>query len=201
MELQQHNGVEEFSRERLMEDIRQYPCIYDKFDKDYPDKNAKNNAWASIAAKYGITPMEADKKYKTIRSSYTRYLKKKRSTLPGEKPPPIPVAFVNLDWLACHIDHKEMTVKYSTNGSKDGYYSDYLTGEWPKWHCLLADLHSLRVDSVDTGSRCFFTRGLTLQLTSCLDIHSEQTPQTSFSPECIRPSYRTIRIFLHSQVP
>lgn len=128
MEVQQQNGVEEFSRERLMEDIRQYPCIYDKYDKDYPDKNAKNNAWASIAAKYGITPMEADKKYKTIRSSYTRYLKKKRSTLPGEKPPPIPIAFVNLDWLACHIDHKEMTVKYTTNGGKDGYYSDYLTG-------------------------------------------------------------------------
>ncbi len=129
MEMQHENGGEEFSRERLMEDIRQYPCIYDKYDKDYPDKTAKNNAWAAIAAKYGISPMEADKKYKTIRSSYTRYLKKKRNTPPGVKPPPLPIAFVNLDWLASHIDHKETAVKYTTNGGKDGYYSDYITGK------------------------------------------------------------------------
>lgn len=128
MEIQHENGGEEFSRERLMEDIRQYPCIYDKYDKDYPDKIAKTNAWAAIAAKYGISPIDADKKYKTMRSSYTRYLKKKRNTPPGGKPPPLPVAFVNLDWLASHIDHKETAVKYTANGGKDGYYSDYLTG-------------------------------------------------------------------------
>ena len=112
-----------------MEDIRQYPCIYDKFDKDYSDKNAKNSAWSAIAAKYGITPMDADKKYKAMRSSYTRYLKRLRSTPVDEKPPSIPVAFVNLDWLASHIDHKETAasvVKATLNGGKsEAYYGEY----------------------------------------------------------------------------
>lgn len=111
-----------------MEEIRQYPCIYDKYDKDYADKTAKNNAWAAIAGKYGITAMEADRKYKTMRSSFTRYLKKKRNTAPGYKSPPLPVAFANLDWLAVHIDHKETALRYTSNGNKDEYYGDYLPG-------------------------------------------------------------------------
>lgn len=143
MEIPREN-VEEFSRERLMEEIRRYPCIYDKYDKDYPDKNAKNHAWAAISAKYGITPMEADKKYKTIRSSFTRYLKKKRNTPPGIKPPPLPLAFLNLDWLASHIDHKETAActKYvnSNGGKNDGYYSDYLPDGEDAYHSSYGEI-------------------------------------------------------------
>ncbi|XP_028397294.1 uncharacterized protein LOC114521085 [Dendronephthya gigantea] len=140
MEMLHENYVEEFSRERLMEDIRQYPCIYDKYDKDYPDKNAKNNAWSAIAAKYGITPADADKKYKTMRSSYTRYLKKKRNTPPGAKVPPLPLAFVNLDWLASHIDHKETSVKYAVNEAKDDFYSDYMTDGEDAYHSSYGEI-------------------------------------------------------------
>lgn len=122
-----NDTVEEFSRERLMDDVRQYSCLYDKYCKDYQDKNVKNSAWAAVAAKYGITPAEAEKKYKTIRSSYTRYLKRKRNAPAGSRnaDAPTPIAFQNLDWLASHIDHKETSVKWVSSGKSEGYLNEY----------------------------------------------------------------------------
>ena len=110
-----------------MDDVRQYPCLYDKYCKDYQDKNLKNNAWAAVAAKYGITSADAEKKYKTIRSSYTRYLKRKRNAPPGSRNAdgPTPIAFQNLDWLASHIDHKEIAIRLTPYGKGDGYLNEY----------------------------------------------------------------------------
>lgn len=120
-------SLEEFSRERLMDDVRQYPCLYDKYCKDYQDKNLKNNAWAALAAKYGVTATDAEKKYKTIRSSYTRYLKRKRNAPPGTRNAdgPTPIAFQNLDWLASHIDHKETSARLTPFAKTEGYLSEY----------------------------------------------------------------------------
>lgn len=127
MDVEASESLEEFTRERLMDDVRQYPCLYDKYCKDYQDKNLKNNAWAAVAAKYGITSADAEKKYKTIRSSYTRYLKRKRNAPPGSRNAdgPTPIAFQNLDWLASHIDHKEIAIRLTPYGKGDGYLNEY----------------------------------------------------------------------------
>lgn len=120
--------IEEFSRERLMDDVRQYSCLYDRYCKDYQDKNVKKNAWIAVAAKYAISPEDAEKKYKTIRSSFTRFLKRKRNALPGSRNAdgPTPIAFQNLDWLASHIDHKETSsLKWVTSGKSEGYLNEY----------------------------------------------------------------------------
>ena len=140
MEFETKTAVEEFTRERLMDDVRQYSCLYDKFCKDYLDKNVKNNAWAAVAAKYGLAPIDAEKKYKTIRSSFTRYLKRKRNAPPGSRAAeiPTPIAFQNLDWLASHIDHKETRwVNGSSSKNNDSYLAEY---------------SKLDADDVDRGS-------------------------------------------------
>ena len=125
MDVEASESLEEFTRERLMDDVRQYPCIYDRNCKDYQDKNLKNNAWAAVAAKYGFTSADAEKKYKITRSSYTRYLKRKRNAPPRSRNAdgPTPTAFQNLDWLASHIDHKDK--RLTPYGKGDGYLNEY----------------------------------------------------------------------------
>ena len=78
-----------------------------------------------MTAKYGITPAEGKKKYKTIRSSYTRYLKKEgRSSGLQECQCTDPIRLSKLG-LASHIDHKETSVKWVSSGKSEGYLDEY----------------------------------------------------------------------------
>ena len=40
--------------ETLAEVVRRYPCIYDKADKGYKEKDRKSNAWKEIDAELGF---------------------------------------------------------------------------------------------------------------------------------------------------
>ena len=40
--------------EKLSEAVRQYPCIYDKADKDYKEQTAVVNAWTKVAEDVGL---------------------------------------------------------------------------------------------------------------------------------------------------
>ena len=43
-----------FEEEELSEEVRKYPCLYDKANKAYKDKRAKKNAWSKIDSKLGL---------------------------------------------------------------------------------------------------------------------------------------------------
>ena len=63
-----------------------------------------------MAKTFGTTPEEVEKRYKSIRTSYGRYLKKR--TLPtgtGTKDVPHVPEFQNLDWLNVYIEHRDTT--------------------------------------------------------------------------------------------
>ena len=94
--------------QEYMEEVQKYPVLYDKFSKDFKDKYKKQNAWSAIATTFGVTP-EAEKRYKSIRTSFGRYLKKKK-TLPtgtGRKDVPYIAEYENLDWLKTFIQHRD----------------------------------------------------------------------------------------------
>ena len=90
----------------FMEEVQKYNCIYNKYSKDFKNKFIKINCWKKIGEKFCISPEEAEKKYKYIRTGYGRWLKRKKSVPSGSgrdavpRPPP---EYENLGWLADHI--------------------------------------------------------------------------------------------------
>ena len=96
------------TNELLMDEVRTYTALYDRYNKDFKDKFKKLNAWTEIGKRFGISPSQAEKKYNNIRSSFVRYLrqKKKIPTGSGRKDLPPPPEFTNLDWLVTFIEHK-----------------------------------------------------------------------------------------------
>eukprot|EP00112_Aurelia_sp_Birch-Aquarium-sp1_P015509 Seg3441.6 transcript_id=Seg3441.6/GoldUCD/mRNA.D3Y31 product="hypothetical protein" protein_id=Seg3441.6/GoldUCD/D3Y31 len=94
--------------EEFMEEIQKFDCLYNKYSKDFRDKNKKTNSWAKVAEKFSITPTEAEKRFKNIRTAYGRFLKKSKNVPSGSgrDAVPVPREFENLGWLATYIDHR-----------------------------------------------------------------------------------------------
>ena len=62
----------------FMELIREFPTICNKKSKDFHDKRQKENCWKKISELLITTTQEVERRYKTIRTSFTRYLAKRR---------------------------------------------------------------------------------------------------------------------------
>ena len=65
------NDIQDF-----MCEVQRYPVVYNKFSNDFKDRQKKENAWKAIASVFGTTTVELIRRYKSIRSSYGRYLKR-----------------------------------------------------------------------------------------------------------------------------
>ena len=74
-----------------------------------------------IGKKFGLTASEAEKKYKNIRTTYTRYLKKVKNVPSGSGRDAVPKAeeFANLGWLDQHISHRKSASNWSNLDSYD----------------------------------------------------------------------------------
>lgn len=105
----------------FMEEVQIYPCLYDKTCKEFKNKNVKFNAWSKIALKFNITPDEAEKKYKNIRTSYGRYVKRMKTIPSGSGRNAVPKEFVNLDWLQGHISVRQSTTTNFDAGKKSSF--------------------------------------------------------------------------------
>ena len=101
-----------FNQALFMEEVQRYECIYDKFSKDYKNKYIRLNSWKAIGEKFGLDAPEAERRYKNCRTSYGRYLKKRKSVPSGSgrNAVPTPAEFANLEWLNNHINHRAETV-------------------------------------------------------------------------------------------
>lgn len=53
--------ADDVSKERFMEDVQKYECIYNKNSCDYKDKYKKLNAWTKIGENFKLTPHEVEK--------------------------------------------------------------------------------------------------------------------------------------------
>ena len=94
-----------------MEEIRKYPVLYDKFGKDFRDKYKKHNAWMNVASTFSTTLQEVEKMYKSIRTSYGRYLRQLNTMPTGLERKAVPSVpeFEHLDWLKVYIERKQTT--------------------------------------------------------------------------------------------
>ncbi|KAL3186077.1 hypothetical protein MRX96_028206 [Rhipicephalus microplus] len=58
--------------ERILEEIRLYPFLYDKKMTDYKDNEAKMNRWDIIGSMFGLTGTQAMLKFKNIRDRWMK---------------------------------------------------------------------------------------------------------------------------------
>ncbi|XP_046848019.1 uncharacterized protein LOC124441589 [Xenia sp. Carnegie-2017] len=109
------------STSSFMEEVQKYDCLYNKFSKYYKNRRTRENAWEKIAEKFGLTSLDAEKKYKNIRTSYVRYLKKMKNVPSGSgrDAVPIPGEFANLEWLKQHISHRKSSSNLPNHESSD----------------------------------------------------------------------------------
>ena len=70
--------LEKISNADFMNEVEKFPILYDKFDKEFKDKWKKKNAWEEIGRLSNLSANQAEEKYKSIRSSYGRWLKSKK---------------------------------------------------------------------------------------------------------------------------
>ena len=85
----------------FMEELQRYECLYIKFSKDYKAKQVRDNCWKALGEKFKLTVEEAERKYKSICSSYGRFLRKAKQVPSGSGRDAVPVSgdFANLGWL------------------------------------------------------------------------------------------------------
>lgn len=96
--------------EEFMNTVREYRCLYDKGCTDFKDLRKKENAWIKVGEKFNLSSLEASKKYKNIRTTFTRYL---ASTKPpsgsGREDIILKPEYEHLRWLITHISHRNTT--------------------------------------------------------------------------------------------
>ncbi|XP_067139625.1 uncharacterized protein [Centruroides vittatus] len=62
--------------EKFIENIRKYPCLYDKRHRDYKNVCLKHAIWTTIGKSYNLDATSAESRWKTQRDRYTRECKK-----------------------------------------------------------------------------------------------------------------------------
>ena len=65
-------GNVECSVASFMEELQRYESLNNKFSKGYKNKHVRDNCWLAMGKKFNTTAEEAEKKHKSIRSSYGR---------------------------------------------------------------------------------------------------------------------------------
>ena len=89
--------------------IQNYRVIYDKTCREY-------RAWKEVADKLGIEVDEAVRRYNSIRTNFSKYLKRQKKgkvSGTGKKDiPKIKEEYEYLRWLTVHIKHRNTTTNY-----------------------------------------------------------------------------------------
>ena len=67
----------------------------------------------------GVSPEEAEKKFRNIRTAYGRQLRKIRSIPSGSDRSAVPKFDVNLEWLSSTITHRTTICNFSVDADQD----------------------------------------------------------------------------------
>ena len=59
----------------LMDKIQEYPTIYNQSSRDFKDKTKKQNCWKAVAKHMNEFLVVVKKRYESIRTQFSKYLK------------------------------------------------------------------------------------------------------------------------------
>eukprot|EP00795_Rhopilema_esculentum_P015522 gene15522-6785_t len=98
-----------FNEENILflDEVHRYDCLFNKFNKDFKNKFKKYNCWIKIEEKFGVSPEEAEKKFRNIRTAY------------GSDRSAVPKFDVNLDWLSSTITHRKTIINLAVDADQD----------------------------------------------------------------------------------
>ncbi|XP_048582044.1 uncharacterized protein LOC116616213 [Nematostella vectensis] len=99
------------SNSDFMEEVRKCDCLYNRYHPEYKQKEKKAECWAEIGEKFNISASDAEKRFKNIRTSYGRFLKRIRGRSLTVGSFPIPEHFYGLDWLNFYISPRHRMTK------------------------------------------------------------------------------------------
>eukprot|EP00794_Sanderia_malayensis_P013138 gene13138-14491_t len=101
--------------ETLMNCVLKYAAVYDKSCRDYKIPLEKKNAWRQIGLELKLDWTEAQKRYNSIRTNFSKYIKRQRSIRSGSgigDVPEIKPEYEHLRWLLTHIQHRRSTTNF-----------------------------------------------------------------------------------------
>ena len=123
---QQYKSI---NNDELMETIRKYPAIYEKSTNDYHDNRKKKNAWNAVEKLLGTEPGAAQKRYSTIRTRFSKYLKDLKLPSGSGNEIVLKPQFEGLRWLISHIRPRPTKSNYASHAvcpvSDDDDDNDY----------------------------------------------------------------------------
>ncbi|XP_065177935.1 uncharacterized protein LOC135808640 [Sycon ciliatum] len=96
---------------QFMESIRQHRVLYDRTCQEYRENKMRANAWHDVCKETGLPLNEVQKRYSTVRTRLSRYLKSLYESS-GEgwtDDLPMPREFEHVRWLIVHIRHRKST--------------------------------------------------------------------------------------------
>ena len=103
----------------FLDEVHKFDCLYNKFTKDFKNKFKKYNCWIKIGDKFGLSPEEAEKKFRNIRTAYGRHLRRMRSIPSGSGRSAVPKIDANLEWLSTSITHRKTVSNFAVDEEQD----------------------------------------------------------------------------------
>ena len=113
----------------LMNCVQNYNVLYDRTCRDFKILQKKKNMWKEISETLGITVKQAKTRYNTIRTNFSKYIKKQRSIRSGsgrDDVPEIKREYKHLRWRLTYIKHRQSTtnLKRKETAMDEGTFSD-----------------------------------------------------------------------------
>ena len=75
------NKSDLFEDESLSNEVQKYPCLYDKGNKGYKERDRRPNAWRRVESELGLEEGTAEKRFDAIKKRYNR----KKNALKSKK--------------------------------------------------------------------------------------------------------------------
>ena len=75
------NKSDLFEDESLSNEVQKYPCLYDKGNKGYKERDRRSNAWRRVESELGLEEGAAEKRFDAIKKRYNR----KKNALKSKK--------------------------------------------------------------------------------------------------------------------
>ena len=95
---------------KFLAEVQLYECLYNKYSRDFKNKYKKINCWKKVAEKVGLSAEAAEKKFTSLRGSYTRYLRNTKSLPSGSgRDAAKAEKYKCMEWLLPYIDHRQTT--------------------------------------------------------------------------------------------
>lgn len=106
--------------EKLIESIRDFPCLWQVNSRSYKDAIAKDNAWKQVAAQVGkdVTVDDCMKRWKCLRDKFVRELKKTKKKKSGDSGPSYISCwslFDSLLFLTDSVKHRSTATNFSSS--------------------------------------------------------------------------------------